>query len=193
MNKQASAKKIGQMIFQVRSHVEGFNKSVQHCAVHILWHAMTYGDYDQASVLVDSLGNSVRASNLVKWFTEFGGLTVKGKGFKGWQGKEFIAENFEKAKATNWWDMEKPVNPYAGYNINTEVAKLLKRHATITKKVVGMTKEDQEKVETHINEGMIHALINLIKFETIATDSFNVPPSPIDLELKAEFDKLKTA
>ena len=181
------------MLNQVRQHLAGFNASVQNCAVHILYHAKEFGDYSKASELVDALGNGVRSSNLVKWFVKFGGLTVKGHGFKGWQGKEFIEENFNEAKATNWWEMEKPVNPYAGYNINTEVAKLLKRHATITKKVVGMTKEDQEKVETHINEGMIHALVNLIKFETIATDSFNVPPSPIDLELKAEFDKLKTA
>lgn len=115
---------------------------VQKAAVLILLHAYHHGDYRPASALVKALGNSVNQKALVDWFCTWGGLEVNAETeeFGGWNGKEFIKEYFEDAKATPWWT-HKPQKAWAGFELDKELQKLLKRAAEAAVKAEGAPKD----------------------------------------------------
>ncbi len=104
---------------------------VQIVAIGILQHAHKHGDYTRAERLVLGVGDGIRGKALVDWFVQYGGLLVGedaeiGKGFIGWQGKEYIEAHFDDAKAKMWWTC-KPESPFSGFDISDEVEKLIKR------------------------------------------------------------------
>ena len=153
----------------VRS-VQKARTQVQIAAVATIRHAWEHGDWTYAQRLVEGLGNTVNGKALVEWFVQFGGLTVEeGKGFSGWKGKAHIEENFEKAKATMWWDLKR-ANPFAGYSLEAQLLKLVKEHNAVKEKVVGLTDEDKAKVNFEVNEATIKAVLRLCNFEAIIED-----------------------
>ena len=151
------------------SAVKSVNKAreqVQIAAVATIKHAYDHGDWTYAQKLVDALGNTINGSALVEWFTQFGGLTVGDEGFIGWKGKDFINENFQKAKDTMWWSL-KVKNPYKGFNLEAALQKLIKDANATQEKVVGLTEEDKAKVSMDVSEATIQAVLKLCNFEAM--------------------------
>lgn len=111
------------MIEAAGTHYQTARRVTQVAAVNVLIHAAKHGDYSFADKLVGVCGDS---QALVKWFEEFGGLTVdpEAKGFKGWEGKQHIKDNLELAKATMFWTFKAP-NPYAGFDLDKQLEKLI--------------------------------------------------------------------
>lgn len=145
---------------------------VQIAAVATIRHAFEHGDWTYAQKLVTGLGNTVNGAALVEWFKLYGGLKADDTGFIGWSGKEHIQQNFEQAKGKMWWEL-KAKNPFAGYSLEQALTKLIKDHNNMKEKVVGLTAEDQEKVNFKVNDETIKAVLKLCNFEAIITDEVN--------------------
>lgn len=95
-------------------------------AVAIMLHAYNHADFTRAQQLVDGLGKGVRRAALVEWFTQAGlKVSEKEQKFNGFN-KAKMADKWEKCKATPWYNL-KPENPFAGFDLDAEIAKLLKR------------------------------------------------------------------
>jgi hypothetical protein len=140
--------------------------SVQVAAVATIKHAFDHGDWTYAGKLVTALGNTINGKALVEWFKLYGGLKVDDTGFIGWSGKEFIETNFEKAKAGMWWEL-KAASPFKGFDLEAALQKVIKDHAAIADKVVGLTAEDQAKVKFEVNDATIRAVLKLCNFDAI--------------------------
>jgi hypothetical protein len=108
------------------------NAAIQVAAVSVIAHAAKHGDYSKAAILVDGLEGAFRAS-LIEWFVKFGGLTVEGGKFSGWQGADYIRASFADAKETPWYKVKKEVL-YQGFDLDQEIRGLLDRAAKAAKK-----------------------------------------------------------
>lgn len=117
---------------------------VQNVAFGILMHAYKHGDYSAAARLVNGLADGVRKVGLVAYF-EMAGLVVneKGDGFSDWKGKDFIKANADKLKETMWWTL-KPANPYKGFDLKAEIARLIKKAENEAKKAEGFKQSGDE-------------------------------------------------
>lgn len=116
-------------------------KLIQTAAVEILRHAEKCGDWTKANVLVSGLPNSVRKDSLVAWFVKFGGLRTTisvedaenpdvtldelMEGFQGWSGAEYIREHFQEAQDVYWDTVKKPSDPWKGFDLKAEIARLV--------------------------------------------------------------------
>lgn len=118
--------------------------NVQKVAVAIMAHAYNYGDYSRAAVLVNGLGTGVRAKALVDWFNR-AGLEVdeQNGGFKGWQGKDFIKKHWGRITATKWYDC-KPEPIWAGFDLNAELERLIKKAEGAAKKAEQLKQAGKE-------------------------------------------------
>lgn len=110
---------------------------IQNISWGILCHAVKHGDYTMAARLVNELADGVRKVALVAYF-ELAGLKVNeaGDGFSDWAGADFIKSRADELKNTMWWTL-KPANPYKGFDLKAELARLLKRAEAETKKAEG--------------------------------------------------------
>lgn len=169
-NREQSNKLIQSMIDNVKRHQTKLQDSIQLCAVQILCHAYHFGDYRKANDLVSVLGNGIRASNLVKWFEEFGGLTKDAKGFNGWKGKDYIKENLERAKKTPWHAMMPKENPFKGFNLEGEVKKLLTKYKEVQNNMAVYSEEEKKKINLSVNDNLIQELLSIVKFEVLVED-----------------------
>lgn len=140
--------------------------SVQVAAVATIRHAFEHGDWSYAQKLVEALGNTINGKALVEWFKLYGGLKTDDTGFIGWSGKDYIENAFEKAKAGMWWEL-KAASPFKGFDLEAALQKIVKDHAAIQEKVVGMTPEDQAKVKLDVNDATIRAVLKLCNFDAI--------------------------
>lgn len=148
--------------------------AIQAASVAILIHAEKCGDYTKANTLVKGLPDSIRKDSLVQWFVVYGGLVLPDDdgldadgqataddAFCGWSGASHIKENFEKAKGTYWDTVKKPPNPWKGFDLDAEIANLVKK-ANIAMKKHGAspdTKVDKSKL------GQLAALAGLVRPE----------------------------
>ncbi len=139
---------------------------VQIAAVATIKHAHVHGDWSFAQKLVDGLGNTVNGAALVEWFKTYGGLKVGDEGFTGWSGRDHIEANFDKAKATMWWELKK-ANPYKGFSLEQALQAVIKQHTDAKKKLEGMQEEDKQKVSFEVNDATIQAVLKLCNFEAI--------------------------
>lgn len=99
---------------------------IQKVAVGIMLHAYHHGDYTRAQILVDGLGKGVRAKGLVEWFHQCGlDIDESTSTFSGFK-KVVMVKKWDELKATMWYSL-KPENPFQGFDLNTELVKLLKR------------------------------------------------------------------
>lgn len=146
--------------------VQNARVSVQVAAVATIKHAFDHGDWSYAAKLVEALGNTINGKALVEWFKLYGGLKTDDTGFIGWSGKEYIETNFEKAKAGMWWEL-KASSPFKGFDLEAALQRVIKEHKAITEKVVGMTPEDQAKVNFEVNDATIKAVLKLCNFDAI--------------------------
>jgi hypothetical protein len=139
----------------VANAVKGYQKGrrgVQIAAVNVLLHAARHGDYTQAQVLCEGVGNK----SLVKWFEDFGGLIVnpETKSFGGWKGAGYITDadekgnsRFTKCKAQMYWEY-KAENIWAGHDDLKAAKALLNKHNQAVKHVENAP-ADAGKVSFH--------------------------------------------
>ena len=99
---------------------------IQNVSVAILLHAYQHGDWTRCNTLVHGLPDGIKRKALVEWFVKFGGLVIDegAKEFTSWNGKEHVKANFEEAKSVMWWTFA-PEKPFAGFDLKTELTKLL--------------------------------------------------------------------
>ena len=165
-----NAKELDRQIALAIESAVTMKKRVQVAAVSILAHAAEHGDYTRAAILVDGLGQGVNGTALVEFFVKFGGLTVDAEegGFNGWAGAEYIRDNFEGAKAQPWFEL-KPVNPWAGYNLEDDVLKLVKKHTAMLKKLHALPDDDakREQFSFGLSAGTITSVVSLCGMDTI--------------------------
>lgn len=169
-------KELDKLITSAVSSAKTMRSKIQIAAVAILIHAEKHGDYTKANDLVNGLGHGVNGRALVQWFTKFGGLSVDKNQFSGWNGKEYIRDNFDDAKSTMWWEFKKQ-NAFAGHNLEQELKRIIKRSLAMKKKVSGMTQEEQEKVNLNVSDATINAILNLCNFEAIIEEDSEDAPS----------------
>lgn len=136
-----TADSITKAIVTVSKTATTLRNQVQVCAVSILQHAVNCGDYSKANDLVNALGNGINAKALVEFFVIYGGLKVDEKEgmFVGWNKADAI--DIDGAKAKMWYDLKKQ-NPFEGFDLQVELAKLIKK----AKKASEKTGDDAEKV-----------------------------------------------
>lgn len=149
--------------------VQNARVSVQVAAVATIRHAYEHGDWTYAGKLVEALGNTINGKALVEWFKLYGGLKTDDNGFIGWSGAQYIEDNFEKAKAGMWWEL-KAVSPFKGFNLEAALQRVIKEANATKEKVVGLTPEDQAKVNLEVNDATIKAVLKLCNFDAIIGD-----------------------
>ncbi len=95
-----------------------------------------HGDWPRANKFIKALGNGLNNNAIVEWCSEYMGLTIDdgAQEFTGWQGADYIKENFEKAKSVMWFDLKKQ-NPWKGFDLDAELDKLLKKAAAAQAKL----------------------------------------------------------
>lgn len=140
--------------------------SVQVAAVATIKHAHTHGDWTYAQKLVEALGNTINGKALVEWFKLYGGLKADDTGFIGWSGADYIEANFEKAKTGMWWEL-KAASPFKGFDLEAALQRVIKDHKAVQEKIVGLTEEDQAKVNFTVNDATIQAVLKLCNFDAI--------------------------
>lgn len=163
---------------------------IQDVSVGILLHAFHTGDWRKANDLVKGLADGVRKEALVDWFVKFGGLEVSeaDEQFVGFKGPEHIKANMDDAKATAWWTLRK-VNPFAGFDLDAELAKLLKKHERAVKKAQELVnKGDAEAMDkVAADDNKLNAIHNLLRIPSTGSetsqDSLQEATPSIDLPL----------
>ena len=93
-------------------------------AVAIMLHTYKHADFSRAQVLVDGLGKGVRRSALVEWFKAAGlKVSEQEQKFNGFN-KAKMEDKWGKCLAEPWHTM-KPENPFAGFDLDAELARLI--------------------------------------------------------------------
>ena len=125
----------------VKKTSQTLRNQAQICAVAIVEHTVKTGDWTKANDLVDALGKGVNQKAMVEFFVQTLGLVVdeENKCFGSRDKKHTI--KVADAKALMWFDL-KQSNPFAGFDLNEELIKLLKK----AEKAGKLTGDDADKV-----------------------------------------------
>lgn len=137
-------------ITSVINKSKSLQTDIQKVAVGIVAHAYKHGDYTRANTLVDGLGEGVRRKALVEWFFQCGlEVSEEDQCFTGFN-KKVCEKKFETMKSTNWWTL-KAEKPFEGFDLQAELARLLKRAERIQKDADKRTKEENELVNIPVD------------------------------------------
>lgn len=154
---------------------------VQIAAVATIKHAHDHNDWTYAGKLVAALGSTINGKALVEWFKVYGGLKADDTGFIGWSGAQYIADNFDGAKAKMWWELKQP-NPFKGFDMEAALQKVIKDAKAAQAKVAALPEEEQAKVKIEVNDKTVSALLKLCNFEAI----IGIDPSNTDADFEED-------
>lgn len=118
-------------------------------AVDIMLHVYEHADITFPQALVDGLGMGIRRVALVEWF-KMAGMKVsatEGK-FNGFN-REKMVDKWEFVKANKWYTM-KPERPFAGFDLQAELERLLAKAEKASAKNAS-TPEDQRAEDYKFN------------------------------------------
>ena len=121
-----------------------------------------------ANKLVTELGKGVKAEGLVKFLVDKGGfrLNAEGKALESVKNAEWIRANLQAAKDTPWWTYA-PATPFAGFQLNEELRKIIKR----AKSAVDTARKDESKAaKIAVDENMITVLEALVGGNPVPTE-----------------------
>lgn len=106
---------------------------IHEVAVAIMLHCYKHNEFLRAQTLVDGLGKGVRRTALVEWF-KMAGLKVSQENaqFNGFN-KAKMEDKWGKCLAEPWHTM-KPENPFAGFDLDAELARLIAKAEKALKK-----------------------------------------------------------
>jgi hypothetical protein len=174
-----TGEELAKMVQRTITTANTLRKQVQETAVAIIAHAEAHGDYTQANVLVNGLGEGINGRALVEWFAKYGGLVVdEDQGaFVGWQGKDYIRENFSAAKENMWWTL-KPQNPWAGLKLEDALQSVITKHDNALKKANKLNLSDEDRarlIDDNVRPETIEAICRLADFKVIITEIDDVP------------------
>ena len=180
-----NANELKTLINETIGYAKTMQEKVQICAVAILAHAEKHGDWTKANDLVLGLPNGVKRDSLVAYFEQNGGLISGEEGFVAWSGADKIRKQFNDAKTKMWWTY-KVKSPFAGFDLNNEIEKLIekaqKRLNDRTNWMDGDSdkkKADAAKIQIDINR--LDALRDVLKSNVEETE---VTKKPEDLQVK---------
>ena len=165
---KASAVIVNTAIEKAANSTKVMRNDIQVASIAVLMHAERFGDYTLANSLVMAVAEGTNIKSLVVWFEQYGGLIIDDSnadlGFTSWKGAQFIKDNFQDAKAKNWWTC-KPMTPFKGYDLMSELERLVTMAA---KKAAEQRKYendgDVEKLDAmSIDATLLHALSELTK------------------------------
>lgn len=104
----------------------GLQDAIQEVAVAIMLHTYHHNDFSRAQSLVDGLGKGVRRVALVEWFKMAGlKVDIKTEKFNGFN-RQKMEDKWAKCKAEPWFTF-KPERPFAGFDLQAELERLLSR------------------------------------------------------------------
>tara|TARA_R110001606_G_scaffold101231_5_gene222269 strand:- start:252 stop:728 length:477 start_codon:yes stop_codon:yes gene_type:complete len=119
-------KTVQKRIRTATSTTETMRKDVQSALLGLVEHVSVHGDKNVVLTnapewIKSSLGINRKA--MVDYLVQFAGVSV--------EGSEFVIDknkkaNFKEAKATEWWTL-KVDQPFAGFDLSIELAKLIKK------------------------------------------------------------------
>lgn len=106
---------------------------IQEVAVAIMLHCYAHNEFLRAQTLVDGLGKGMRRTALVEWFQQAGLKVSKEEGkFNGFNQKK-MEDKWTKCLAEPWYTM-KPENPFAGFDLEAELKRLIAKAEKAMKK-----------------------------------------------------------
>lgn len=150
-----------------------------------LSHIYQHGDRNALHNIVDQLkANKADAANLHRisvWLEELGGMQFDTnpksptyKSINGWQGKDYIQANFERAKNTPWYEYKKPAivkeaKPvtFAGFNLDGELSKLVAAAKSMKDLEATASDEDKTKINLSVRDETLNALLDIIGLEAV--------------------------
>lgn len=106
---------------------------IQEVAVAIMLHCYKHNEFQRAQTLVDGLGKGVRRSALVDWFKMAGLKVDEAKGLFNGFNKAKMEDKWGKCLAEPWHTM-KPENPFAGFDLEAELKRLIAKAEKAMKK-----------------------------------------------------------
>lgn len=142
----ATVEALDKAIDAVISKSQSLQSDIQKVAIGIVAHAYKHGDYTRANTLVNGLGEGVRRTALVEWFHRCGmDISEADQCFVGFN-KKVCEKRFEEMKGTSWWAL-KPERPFDGFDLQAELARLLKRAERVLAEEGKRSKEENELVK----------------------------------------------
>ena len=149
---------LNKMIDSATLSAKTMQTKVQIALVAIIKHTIDHADYTGFNKLVNDMPNGVNVKAIVEYVTVMTGLQVDeaGKCFIGKVDKALMTEKFQDAKSTMWFTF-KPQTPFAGFDLNAEIAKLIKKCETMGKK------EGDEKDMVTVDATQLQALVKAVK------------------------------
>ncbi|AKQ07672.1 hypothetical protein [Yersinia phage vB_YenP_ISAO8] len=127
---------IAAMDKELTSVIKDSNKlqdRIQTLAVAIMLHCYAHNEFQRAQALVDGLGKGMRRTALVEWFQQAGLKVSKEEGkFNGFN-KAKMEDKWGKCLAEPWYTM-KPENPFAGFDLEAELKRLIAKAEKAMKK-----------------------------------------------------------
>ncbi|BET03776.1 hypothetical protein [Cronobacter phage GY3] len=120
-----SATEIDAAIVKVCDTSKTLQDDIHEVAVAIMLHCYNHNDFTKARALVEGLGKGIRAKALVDWFHKAGLKVDEQKGFTGFN-RAIMEKNWDFCKKNRWYTM-KQENPFAGFDFEAEVKRLLAR------------------------------------------------------------------
>lgn len=168
--------------------VLGLSKSrsrMHNALIATLRHIYEHGDRNSLHNIVDQLkANKSDAGNLHRisvWLEELGGMKFdkdsKSPTYKsiiGWEGKDFIQANFERAKSTPWYEYKKPAIvketatvAFAGFNLDGELSKLVSAAKSMRDLEATASEEDKSKINLSVRDETLNALLDIIGLEAV--------------------------
>tara|TARA_R110000851_G_scaffold225926_1_gene378698 strand:+ start:1669 stop:2175 length:507 start_codon:yes stop_codon:yes gene_type:complete len=149
---------LNKMIDSATLSAKTMQTKVQIALVAIIKHTIDHNDYSGFNKLVNDMPNGVNTKAIVEYITVMTGLQVDeaGKCFIGKVDKKLMTEKFQDAKSIMWHSF-KPQTPFAGFDLNAEIAKLIKKCETMGKK------EGDDKDKVTVDVAQLQALVKVVK------------------------------
>lgn len=180
----ADAKGLQSLVSKAIASYGKARAAVQVAIVAVLIHAAKHHDYSQASELVNGLGKTQAARDVVRFFQDFGGLSVKpdaenpdaeATGFNDWKGSDYITEKMEgggtrldAAKATMYWEYRQPRGSvFKEYSTEEMAREFINRVNRVRKQA----KAGKAALTDNLSDTTMQEVLNLVKFERIAADT----------------------
>lgn len=120
-------KKVHALMATAAKSVVTMRSDLQVALVAMVKHAYDHGDkriITGSTEWVKAM-HGANMSAVVAYLVKFGGVTVSSGGFVSTKGE---AANYNGAKTTDWWSF-KPDMPFAGFDLEAALGKLLKSHS----------------------------------------------------------------
>lgn len=174
---------------------------LQLVGVAILSHFAIHGNWLGEKVnafITDKRLNGTNQTLIAAWFMQYGGYkrTVGEIGFTGHNGAEHVKVNFQDAKDNLWYTPAKSgADAFKALDLNTDIAKLIKRYETAKKRAATAQEAGTEvqEIDLSLSEAMFQQLLNLGEFDSMLIHSDRVTVEAVETTGDAANDTVAAA